>query len=50
MQSLEDISRQAESAIRSATDLKSLDDFRVQYLGKKGQLTEFLKTLRTTSA
>jgi phenylalanyl-tRNA synthetase alpha chain len=45
MQALEDILRNAESAIQSATDLKSLDNYRVQYLGKKGQLTEFLKTL-----
>lgn len=45
MQSLEEISKEAESAIRSATDLKSLDHCRVQYLGKKGLLTEFLKTL-----
>lgn len=45
MQALEDILRHAESAIRSANDLKSLDNYRVQYLGKKGQLTEYLKTL-----
>jgi phenylalanyl-tRNA synthetase alpha chain len=45
MQSLEDISKEAELAIRSATDLKSLDQCRVMYLGKKGLLTEYLKTL-----
>jgi phenylalanyl-tRNA synthetase alpha chain len=45
MQTLEDIQRQAESAIQSAPDLKSLDNLRVQYLGKKGLLTEYLKTL-----
>lgn len=45
MQALEEILRHAESAIQSATDLKSLDHFRVHYLGKKGQLTEYLKTL-----
>lgn len=45
MQALEEILRHAESAIQSATDLKSLDHFRVQYLGKKGELTEYLKTL-----
>lgn len=45
MQALEDILRHAESAIQSASDLKSLDQYRVQYLGKKGQLTEYLKTL-----
>lgn len=45
MQTLEDILKHAESAIQSAPDLKSLDNYRVQYLGKKGQLTEYLKTL-----
>src|SRR5579872_5562440 len=45
MQSLEEILQQAQSAIQSATDLKSLDHCRVQYLGKKGQLTEYLKNL-----
>ena len=45
MLALEDILRNAESAIQSATDLKSLDHYRVHYLGKKGQLTEYLKTL-----
>lgn len=45
MQALEEILQTAESAIQSATDLKSLDNYRVQYIGKKGQLTEYLKTL-----
>lgn len=45
MQVLDDILLQAESTIRSVNDLKSLDDCRVQYLGKKGRLTEILKTL-----
>lgn len=45
MQALEDILRHAESAIQSASDLKLLDQYRVQYLGKKGQLTDYLKTL-----
>lgn len=45
MQALEEILKHAKSAIQSATDLKSLDHYRVQYLGKKGQLTEYLKTL-----
>ena len=45
MQGLEDILKTATSAIQSATDLKSLDNVRVQYLGKKGLLTEYLKTL-----
>lgn len=44
-QRLDDILKQATSAIQSANDLKSLDDLRVHYLGKKGQLTDILKTL-----
>lgn len=45
MQSLEEILRQATLAINSASDLRSLDACRVQYLGKKGELTEYLKSL-----
>jgi phenylalanyl-tRNA synthetase alpha chain len=45
MQALDEILHHAETAIKSANDLKSLDTCRVQYLGKKGQLTEYLKTL-----
>src|SRR5262245_2367979 len=45
MQRLKDIIAQAESAIGSATDLSSLDRYRIQYLGKKSELTEYLKTL-----
>jgi phenylalanyl-tRNA synthetase alpha chain len=45
MQALDEILKHAESAIQSSSDLKSLDQLRVQYLGKKGQLTEYLKTL-----
>ena len=35
----------ATKAISSAMDLKALDDSRVQYLGKKGELTDLLKGL-----
>ena len=35
----------ASKAIASAIDLKALDDSRVQYLGKKGELTDLLKGL-----
>jgi len=45
MQSLDTILQSATDEIKSASDLKSLDEVRVQYLGKKGQLTEYLKTL-----
>jgi phenylalanyl-tRNA synthetase alpha chain len=45
MADLDDILQQATADILKANDLKSLDDYRVHYLGKKGQLTELLKTL-----
>lgn len=35
----------AEQAINQAADLKSLDDIRVAYLGKKGSITERMKLL-----
>lgn len=35
----------AEQAINEAADLKSLDDIRVSYLGKKGSITERMKLL-----
>ena len=35
----------AEKAISNAADLKSLDDIRVAYLGKKGSITERMKSL-----
>jgi phenylalanyl-tRNA synthetase alpha chain len=45
MADLDDILQQATAHILKAEDLKSLDEYRVHYLGKKGQLTEFLKSL-----
>ena len=45
MQGLDDIIDQAETAIKSAHDLVSLDQCRVLYLGKKGRLTDLLKSL-----
>ncbi len=45
MQRLEDLVDEALTATTSASDLKSLDDVRVRFLGKKGLLTEQLKQL-----
>lgn len=42
---IEQLIRDAERAIDAAVDLRTLDDVRVQYLGKKGALTEQLKQL-----
>ena len=47
---LENISKEAEESIIAATDLSMLDDLRVEYLGKKGRVTELLKGLGSLSA
>ena len=43
--SLEEIIGLAESAIASATEIQALEEVRVEYLGKKGKITELLKSL-----
>lgn len=45
MTDLENLLNQAKTDILAANDLKTLDDYRVLYLGKKGKLTEILKSL-----
>lgn len=50
MQDLATLEQQAGQAIRAADNLQALDEIRVQYLGKKGILTEQLKGLGTLSA
>jgi phenylalanyl-tRNA synthetase alpha chain len=45
MQHLKEIIVQAVEAVANATDLATLDTVRVEYLGKKGILTEQMKTL-----
>lgn len=45
MLSLDEIKQRAEKEVQAASDLKMLDACRVQYLGKKGLLTEYMKTL-----
>jgi phenylalanyl-tRNA synthetase alpha chain len=45
MLDLDDILQQAERDIHSVSDMRLLDQHRVYYLGKKGKLTEYLKTL-----
>jgi len=42
-QQLQDLIKQAETAVQQAADLNSLDDIRVKFLGKKGALTEILQ-------
>jgi phenylalanyl-tRNA synthetase alpha chain len=45
VQELTDLVRQAEQGVAQAAGLGDLDQVRVQYLGKKGLLTEYLKQL-----
>lgn len=47
---LQDIRRQALDNLAAAGDIKSLDELRVKYLGKKGELTAILKQMGGLSA
>ncbi len=42
---LEQLIKKADVAIQNASDLKALDDLRVAYLGKKGEITQRMQTL-----
>ena len=42
---LQTIISKAQEAVSAVTDLAKLDDIRVQYLGKKGELTDMMKML-----
>ncbi|QIZ76760.1 phenylalanine--tRNA ligase subunit alpha [Ferrimonas lipolytica] len=50
MQQLADIVAQALEAIEATNDLKALDELRVNYLGKKGEITALMKSLGQLSA
>lgn len=45
MESLNQIIKQADAEINQSNDLKILETIRVDYLGKKGKLTELLKSI-----
>ncbi|MFG1490126.1 phenylalanine--tRNA ligase subunit alpha, partial [Oceanospirillum sp. HFRX-1_2] len=45
MENLATLVDQARSAIAEASDAQALDQIRVQYLGKKGEVTQLLKGL-----
>jgi len=45
MTDLDALLQQATDTIQNTSDLKTLDDCRIHYLGKKGHLTEYLKTV-----
>lgn len=50
MENLDSLIAQAKTAIDEAPDSQVLDQVRVQYLGKKGELTQLLKGLGSLSA
>ena len=47
---LDETLKSAESAVANAADERALDEVRVHYLGKKGELTGLLKTLGSLDA
>ncbi|BCN93774.1 phenylalanine--tRNA ligase alpha subunit [Thiomicrorhabdus immobilis] len=47
---LQNILSQAQDAVAEVTELSKLDELRVHFLGKKGELTEMMKTLGKLSA
>ncbi|BDY05471.1 phenylalanine--tRNA ligase subunit alpha [Ferrimonas sp. YFM] len=49
MQQLAEIVAKGLAAVDAAADLKALDDIRVQYLGKKGEITALMKSLGSLS-
>ncbi|MCL1076835.1 phenylalanine--tRNA ligase subunit alpha [Parashewanella spongiae] len=49
MQQLTDIVSKALEVIEQTSDLKALDDIRVDYLGKKGQITAMMRMMATLS-
>lgn len=50
MENLDGLVAQALQAISETSDVASLEQLRVQYLGKKGELTQVMKTLGNLSA
>ncbi|PLW82006.1 phenylalanine--tRNA ligase subunit alpha [Kineobactrum sediminis] len=50
MENLNSLAEEAKAAIKAATDSATLEQLRVDFLGKKGRLTELLKGLGKLSA
>ncbi|MGD2129616.1 MAG: phenylalanine--tRNA ligase subunit alpha, partial [Lysobacterales bacterium] len=45
MNAVTELQQRALTEIRASSDLQELDDLRVRYLGKKGEITTQLKSL-----
>lgn len=43
---LKDLSEQAKEQMKTVHDLKALDEYRIEYLGRKGKLTQLLKQMK----
>ena len=50
MQALDELKVEATAAIEAAADAASLEKLRVEWLGKKGRVTDLLKGLGQLSA
>lgn len=50
MENLKELTDKALAAVADASDLRTLDDIRISYLGKKGEISALLKTLGKLSA
>ncbi|MCC1497151.1 phenylalanine--tRNA ligase subunit alpha [Alcanivorax sp. 1008] len=50
MSNLESLTQAALAAVENAQDLRALDEVRVQYLGKKGEISQLMKGLGQLSA
>jgi phenylalanyl-tRNA synthetase alpha chain len=50
MSNLESLTQAALAAVENAADLRALDEVRVQYLGKKGEISQLMKGLGQLSA
>lgn len=50
MENMEDLKSEIVAMINAATDMKTLEEIRVSVLGKKGKITELMKSLGALSA
>ncbi|MBO4779092.1 MAG: phenylalanine--tRNA ligase subunit alpha, partial [Selenomonadaceae bacterium] len=49
-QQIRELRSRADEAVNGATNLRELDDVRVKFLGKKGELTTLLRGMSKLSA
>ncbi len=45
LKKIEELERQAKETIKAATDPKALDDLKIRYLGKRGEITAILRSM-----